>query len=166
MHAGALRALEFDRIVEAVRRFAQTPLGAARLALLEPQTEPRAVATALAATSETVRFLADNQIGLHAPADLDAILSSLGVEGRALDAGHLLEPALNEDFAIDAGHAANGEFLSLQRILKFNHVEPLPSRGSSLRTGISPEPGNVVRCNSSWRAVSRARQTRMSGLGG
>jgi DNA mismatch repair protein MutS2 len=90
MHAGALRALEFDRIVEAVRRFAQTPPGAARLALLEPQTEPRAVATVLAATSETVRFLADNQIGLHAPADLDAILSSLGVAGRALDAGHLL----------------------------------------------------------------------------
>jgi len=90
MHAGALRALEFDRIVEAVRRFAQTPPGAARLALLEPQTEPRAVATALAATSETVRFLADNQISLHAPADLDAILSSLGVDGRALDAGHLL----------------------------------------------------------------------------
>ena len=35
-------------------------------------------------------ILADNQIGLHAPADLDAILSSLGVDGRALDAGHLL----------------------------------------------------------------------------
>src|SRR6476620_3962956 len=90
MHAGALRALEFDRIVEAVRRFAQTPPGAARLALLQPQTEPRAVATALAATSETVRFLADNQIGLHAPADLDTILTSIGVDGRALDAGHLL----------------------------------------------------------------------------
>ena len=90
MHAGALRALEFDRIVEAVRRFAQTPPGAARLALLEPQTEPPAVATSLAATSETVRFLTDNQINLHAPADLDAIVSSLGVEGRALDAGALL----------------------------------------------------------------------------
>jgi dsDNA-specific endonuclease/ATPase MutS2 len=42
MHAGALRALEFDRIVEAVRRFALTPTGGARLAVLEPQTEPRA----------------------------------------------------------------------------------------------------------------------------
>ena len=90
MHAGALRALEFDRIVEAVRRFAQTPPGAARLALLEPQTEAPAVATALAATSETVRFLTDNHISLHAPADLDAIVSSLGVEGRALDAVALL----------------------------------------------------------------------------
>ena len=90
MHAGALRALEFDRIVEAVRRFALTPPGAARLASLEPQTEPRAVATALAATSETVRFLADNQIVLQAPADLDAMLSALAVEGTALDATHLL----------------------------------------------------------------------------
>ena len=36
MHAGALRALEYDRIVEAVRRFAQTPPGAARLAKLQP----------------------------------------------------------------------------------------------------------------------------------
>jgi DNA mismatch repair protein MutS2 len=90
MHAGALRALEFDRIVEAVRRFAQTPPGAERLALLEPHTEAPAVAAALAATSETVRFLADNQISLHAPADFDAIVSSLPVEGRALEAGNLL----------------------------------------------------------------------------
>src|SRR5688572_17564019 len=90
MHAGALRALEFDRIVEAVRRFAQTPPGAERLALLEPLAEAPAVAAALAATSETVRFLADNQISLHAPSDLDAIVSSLGVEGRALEAGNLL----------------------------------------------------------------------------
>lgn len=90
MHAGALRALEFDRIVEAVLRFALTPTGGARLALLEPQTEPRAVETALAATSETVRFLADNQVGLQAPADLNVLLNGLGVEGRALDAVQLL----------------------------------------------------------------------------
>ncbi len=90
MHAGALRALEFDRIVEAVRRFALTPPGAARLALLRPETDPNTVAAALAATSETVRFLGENQLGLHAPADLDAILASLGVEGRALEAVHLL----------------------------------------------------------------------------
>jgi DNA mismatch repair protein MutS2 len=90
MHAGALRALEFDRIVEAVRRFALTPPGDARLALLQPETEPRAVATALAATSETVRFLADNHIAFQAPADLNLLVSALSVEGRALDAVHLL----------------------------------------------------------------------------
>jgi DNA mismatch repair protein MutS2 len=94
MHAGALRALEFDRIVEAVRRFALTPPGGARLARLAPQTEPRAVQTALAATSETVRFLADNHVSLQAPADLEVLLGALGVEGRALEATHLLALAV------------------------------------------------------------------------
>ena len=85
MQPGALRALEFDRIVEAVGRFAQTPPGAAKLGRLRPQTEPRAVARLLAATSETVRFLSDNQIALHAPAELDSTLSALAVEGRPLE---------------------------------------------------------------------------------
>jgi DNA mismatch repair protein MutS2 len=90
MHAGALRALEYDRIVEAVRRFALTPPGAARLGKLQPLTDSRAVASALSATAETVRFLADNQIALQAPEDLDAILVSLAVEGRMLDAQSLV----------------------------------------------------------------------------
>lgn len=90
MHPGALRALEFDRIVEAVSRFAQTPPGAARLAELHPLTDPRAVAGALGATAEAVRFLADNHIALHAPADLEAILESVAVEGRALEPAHLV----------------------------------------------------------------------------
>ena len=77
MHAGALRALEFDRIVTVVRGFAQTPQGEARLADLQPATDPKTVAAALAATSETVRFLSDYQISLQAPADLEAILAAL-----------------------------------------------------------------------------------------
>ena len=85
MHAGALRALEYDRIVEAVRRFAQTPPGATRLAKLQPLIDPRAVASALAATAETVRFLRDGEIALRAPEDLEALLVSLAVEGRVLE---------------------------------------------------------------------------------
>ena len=85
MHAGALRALEFDRIVEVIRSFAQTPAGEARLAALAPETEPRPVATALAATSETVRFLAGAQVGIQAPREFDAILEGLTVEGRPLE---------------------------------------------------------------------------------
>ena len=78
MHPGALRALEFDRIVEGVCRYAQTPPGAARLARLTPQAEPRAVAAALAATAETTRFLAENPIALQAPWGLSpAILPEL-----------------------------------------------------------------------------------------
>ena len=90
MQSGALRALEFDRIVEAVGRFALTPPGAARLKRMRPETDARTVSHALDATAETVRFLSDSQIGLRAPAELDAILISLAVEGRALEAGHLL----------------------------------------------------------------------------
>ena len=119
MHSGALRALEFDRIVGAVRRYALTPPGATRLALLLPQTEPRAVATALAATSETVRFLSDNQIALQAPADLDIILGSLAVDGRALDALQLLALAAflaSVDVACTAVRRARTAFPILRAI--------------------------------------------------
>jgi DNA mismatch repair protein MutS2 len=85
MNAGALRALEFDRIVEAVGRFALTPGGAARLALLHPQTEESTVRSALAATSETVRLLADVPIALQASDELESSLTALAVEGRPLE---------------------------------------------------------------------------------
>ena len=90
MHAGALRALEFDRIVEAVCRYSLTPQGLQRLARLAPETDASAVADRLAATTQTVRFLADNNIGLQAGTDLEVILESIGVEGRGLEPLHLL----------------------------------------------------------------------------
>ena len=119
MHAGALRALEFDRIVEAVRRFALTPPGAQRLAELHPLTDERAVSGALAATSEAVRFLGDNQLGLQAPADLETILESLAVEGRALEAGHLAALATflaSIESACASVRRARGAFPLLRRI--------------------------------------------------
>ena len=86
MHAGALQALEFDRIVAAVERMAQTPPGAERLSGLAPQTERESVASALAATAETARFLSGpGEIALRAPAELADIFEGLGVEGRALE---------------------------------------------------------------------------------
>ena len=93
MHAGALRALEFDRIVEVIRGFAQTPQGEAHLAGLQPATDARAVASALAATSETVRFLAESPIAVQAPPELEVSLGSLTVEGRPLEPLQLLAVA-------------------------------------------------------------------------
>ena len=90
MHVGALRVLEFDRIVEAVCRYALTPHGLGRLTALAPSTDAPAVSDALTATAETVRFLADNQIALQASTDLETIIDSIGVDGRALDAPHLV----------------------------------------------------------------------------
>ena len=91
MQPGAFRALEFDRIVEAVRGFALTPMGVERLARLAPSTDPQRVAQLLASTTETTKYLAANALfPLRASADLPQILSSLAVEGRALEALRLL----------------------------------------------------------------------------
>jgi DNA mismatch repair protein MutS2 len=90
MHAGALKALEFDRIVEAVCRLAVTPLGEVRLRGLRPLTDVRAVATALAATSEGVSYRGEHgSFPLDAPDHLDTILTTLAIEGRALDSASL-----------------------------------------------------------------------------
>ena len=91
MTPGTLRALEFDRIVAVVRGLALTPLGAARLAALAPSTDGRRIEATLALTSEGVKFTTDHAgFPLRAPHGLDASLTSLAVEGRALDPQQLV----------------------------------------------------------------------------
>jgi DNA mismatch repair protein MutS2 len=91
MQITALRALEFDRIVTAVRGYAATPMGDARLARLQPATDPHAVAALVAATTETVRLI-DRQgpLPLTAAADLVSTLDALSIEARALEPVRLL----------------------------------------------------------------------------
>src|SRR5712691_452922 len=106
MQPGALRALEFDRIVEAVTGFALTPMGAERLARLTPSTDPHKVAQLLAATTETARFIAAHgQFPLRASSELPQILAALAVEGRALEAPRLLALAAFLD-SIEESRAA------------------------------------------------------------
>ncbi len=95
MHAGTQRTLEFDRVVEVVASHALTPLGAGRLAELRPLTDRRAVRTALAHTTEGVRFLAANNEGipLEAPSDLAGILARLAIEAQPLAPIDLLKLA-------------------------------------------------------------------------
>src|SRR5258706_9436743 len=91
MQPGALRALEFDRIVEAVKSFALTPMGADRLGQLQPSPEAQKVAQLLAATSETAKFVAAHGVfPLRASSDLPQTLEALAVEGRPLEALRLL----------------------------------------------------------------------------
>ncbi|MBI4477129.1 MAG: hypothetical protein HY654_08135, partial [Acidobacteria bacterium] len=86
MQIGALQALDFHRIVEAVRSCAQTPTGKARLAGLKPQTDPRRVQQWLHATTECATFLGGGgEIALRAPEDLEDTLSALAIEGRPLE---------------------------------------------------------------------------------
>src|SRR5215210_3260288 len=91
MNDGALRALEWEQIVEIVAGFALTPPGAAQLAELEPQFDAHRVAQLLAATTEGVKYLdANPPFALQAPDDLEALVAALTVEGRALEAQRLV----------------------------------------------------------------------------
>jgi DNA mismatch repair protein MutS2 len=92
MHAGALRALEFDRIVAVVSGLAVTPTGQAGLMELEPIGEAHRVIALQRATSEGTRFLGDHPgFPLRAPLDLEEILDALNIEGRALESLRLLK---------------------------------------------------------------------------
>ncbi len=91
MQPGALRALEYDRIVDAVKGLALTPMGADRLARLAPSSDPHKVAQLLAQTTEAARFVAEHgAFPLRATADLPNSLAALAVEGRALEPVRLL----------------------------------------------------------------------------
>jgi DNA mismatch repair protein MutS2 len=121
MHTGALRALEFDRIVAAVRSFALTPTGAARLELLRPDADVSRVRESLLATTETVHYLADNAIfPLRATDDLPELLDLLTVEGRALEPLRLLTLAdylESVETSAAAVRRASGEFPRLRQVI-------------------------------------------------
>src|SRR5436190_2797901 len=91
MQPAVLRALEFDRIVEGVKAFALTPMGAERLARRIPSSDPKDVAQVLAATTETAVYVSKYGVfPLRASADLTQILDALAIQGRALEAQRLL----------------------------------------------------------------------------
>ena len=60
MHAGALRALEFDRIVSVVAGLAVTPTGRDRLAELTPLTDAARSHRGAAGDDRRNRFLVDS----------------------------------------------------------------------------------------------------------
>src|SRR5262245_60549714 len=117
MQPGTQRALEFDRIVEAVTAFGLTPMGRERLARLQPSADPSAVAHALTGTTETARYVSGHgTFPLHASQDLPQILGSLAIEGRALDAPRLLALTMFLDSVEDSRTAirqASGSFPTL-----------------------------------------------------
>jgi DNA mismatch repair protein MutS2 len=118
MHSAALKALEFDRVVEMVRGFAMTPMGDERLARLTPTGDPQKVAQLLAATTETVKYLTANGLfPLRSAADIPQVLAALAVEGRALEAKRLLTLATflgSVEEAVAAIRRAPGSFARLE----------------------------------------------------
>lgn len=91
MQTGVFRALEFDRVLDALADAALTPLGRVRVHALEPATTLADVRDRLALTGEAVAFVArGGSLGVSAPEDLAAILAGLDVEDRPLDPLQLL----------------------------------------------------------------------------
>ncbi len=91
MQHGALRALEFDRVVEAVCGFALTPMGGERLERLAPAADRDKVAQLLRETGEAAEYITKHGVfPLRATAELPQILGALAVEGRALEPLRLL----------------------------------------------------------------------------
>jgi DNA mismatch repair protein MutS2 len=158
MNPGALRALEFDRIVAAVRSLALTPIGASALAILRPETDQRRVQDALHATTETVRYLADQPVfPLRAPADLEDLLAALAIVGRALEPARLLALATffeSIDGTASAVRRARGSYPRLSAIV---------DRGASFTDEIGgvrraiAEPGEVIDAASPALASIRDR---------
>lgn len=86
MQPAVLRALEFDRIRDALTSRALTPLGQARLSKLEPASDPAVVSQLLALTTEAVEFeQRGHTLGVSSPDDLEGILAQLDVEAEPLE---------------------------------------------------------------------------------
>src|SRR5689334_9084716 len=91
MQPTALRALEFDRVREALAREAATPLGRARAEALMPSTTHEDVSRLLSLTVEA-RDLQDDgrSLAIDAPDGLPLALEQLDVENQPLDPVMLL----------------------------------------------------------------------------
>jgi DNA mismatch repair protein MutS2 len=145
MHPAVLRALEFDRIVDAVRGFASTPMGDERLARLQPSSEPQKVAQLLAATTEAVAFITRHgALPLRASPDLPNILTALAVEGRPLEPGRLLELAAFLD-SMDETRAAIRKAASSYPLLDHASAAAAAFKGEIAQTRDKIDPsGDVV----------------------
>jgi DNA mismatch repair protein MutS2 len=161
MTPGALRALEFDRIVAVLGGLAVTPTGRDLLADLQPSGDEAEVAAALRATTEGVRFLADRPgFPLRAPDDLGAILDALGVDGRPLEPLHLVAVAdylesIEQSRAVVA--TLDGSFPTLHAIV--GGVAAFHAEAAAVRRAIAPS-GEVVDAASPALAGIRDRLRR------
>ena len=168
MLPGALRALEFERIVEAVRSFALTPLGDESLGRLAPSTDPHKVGQLQAATSETARYLAHNALfPLRASSDLPQLLAALAVEGRALEPLRLLALATFLD-SIDESRLsirrASGTFPLLD--LASGSVASFKGETAQVREKIDPSGEVVDHASPDLRAIRERLRKQRSRLRG
>ena len=156
MQTGTHGALEFDRIVEVVRGLALTPLGARRLDELCPLLDIDAVRTALATTTECVRYLdANSPFTLNAPEDLESALTALAAEAQPLEADQLLGLAdyLSSVAQVHqaVSRAADGPFPALHQILE--DYRPFDHEVTAIRSALDRTHGVVDDASPELRAI-------------
>ena len=119
MQSAVLRALEFDRIREALAQQAQTPFGRERALALEPSADPESVRRRLDETREAVAFLeAGGDLSIDAGDELPAVLDGLSVAGEPLTPLQLISLArfTESTQTVAAGIASNPSAPLLGRI--------------------------------------------------
>jgi DNA mismatch repair protein MutS2 len=135
MQSTVLRALEFDRIREALAHEAQTPFGRERALTIEPSADPEGVRRRLDETREAVVFLeGGGDLSIDAGDDLPAILDALAVAAEPLTPLQLLALAR---FAESAQTVAAG--------IASNSSAPLLGRIAASVASFTPEAGAVRR---------------------
>lgn len=161
MTPALLRALEFDRIIEALASFALTPVGKARMLAETPATDRAMVTQAQAATSEVVRYVAQNDVfPLRAGAGLEPALQALAIEGRPLEA---LALRILADFVASIAEAqaavakAPGEYPVLRQLV--GRLAPFVDEVAAVRRAIDVN-GDVVDEASPRLAAIRERLRR------
>ncbi|HUE86758.1 MAG TPA: endonuclease MutS2 [Vicinamibacterales bacterium] len=164
----ALRTLEFDRIVEVVAGFALTPVGAEHLSALTPDTDPKLVAAAINATSETTAYLESNPLfPLRAGAGLDEALAVVQIEGQLLEPLPLRNIADffdSVDQARSSIRAATGSFPILSAIAA--RAASFTGEVAAVRHAIDPSGEVLDQASSALRSIRDQLRTKRSRLRG
>src|SRR5262245_32369993 len=124
MQPGVLRALEFDRVRDALAGTAATPLGRARARALQPAVTPEEVSGRLALTTEAVLFAGQaGWLALAAPDDLDATLAALEIDDQPLEPlqlvglSRLLTSVATVASSVERAVASQAQAARLHRVL-------------------------------------------------
>ena len=92
--ASTRRVLEFDRVLDRIAGYAQTPMGGAGVRALEPRSDPGEVSRLHDAIEELRRYAAARgYAGLGLATPIDTALARVATRGVVLEADELLEVA-------------------------------------------------------------------------
>ena len=138
MQPATLRALEFDRIRDALAREASTALGRERAWALTPATDPSAVQHGLNSTVEAADFSArGGNLAIDAPEELPAILEGVSVGEAPLSPLQLLGLARFVDSVTSIAERIRGAQAPLLRDLA-DRIAEFDEETSAIRRAIHP----------------------------